>query len=132
MVIRKQRVRNASGLAAVCAVGVLSTGVAQGQDRSYHFDIGNESLSQALRSFALVCGQEVVFTEDIVAGQATSLRGDFTVQGALDRLLQGTDLVAVRSASGIIMIRRRVRETGADVRAIMGFGRTASAASIQI
>jgi hypothetical protein len=74
-------------------------------------------LSQALRQFAHVCGQEVVFTEDMVAGQATSLKGEYTVQGALDRLLQGTDLVAERSTSGAIMIRRRLRQTGADARA---------------
>jgi len=132
MVIRKRRTRNASGLAAVCAVGVLGTTVAQAQGRSYHFDIANESLSQALRNFAHVCGQEVVFTEDIVAGRAKSLRGDYTVQAALDRLLQGTDLVAQRSASGVIMIRRRLRDTGADVRALIGYGRSASAAAYQI
>ncbi len=130
MVIRTRRMRNASGLATVCAVGVLSTGVAHSQDRSYHFDIANQSLSQALRNFAHVCGQEVVFTEDIVAGQARSLQGDYTVQGALDRLLQGTNLVAERSASGVIMIRRRLRDTGADVRAVLGFERTASATAL--
>ena len=109
MVIRTQRMRSASGLALVCAMGVLGTAMAQ-QDRSFHFDITTQSLSQALRNFAHVCGQEVVFTEDVVAGQATSLKGEYTVQGALDRLLQGTNLVAERSASGAIMIRRRLRE----------------------
>src|ERR1700761_760464 len=123
MVIRTQRVRNAPGLVAVCVASILSTGVARAQDRSYHFEIANESLSQALRSFAHVCGQEVVFTEDIVAGQAISLRGDYTVQGALERMLQGTDLVAERSVSGVIMIRRRVRDTGADMRVPVNFGR---------
>lgn len=131
MVVRAQRMRSASGLAVVCAMGVLGTAVAQ-QDRSFHFDIATQSLSQALRTFAHVCGQEVVFTEDVVAGQATSLKGEYTVQGALDRLLQGTNLVAERSASGAIMIRRRARETGADVRAPMSFGRSASAASLQV
>ena len=123
MVIRTQRMRSwaprASSLAVVCALGVLSSAVAQTADRSFHFDITNQSLSQALRSFAHVCGQEVVFTEDMVAGQATSLKGEYTVQAALNRLLQGTDLVAERSKSGAIMIRRRLRETGADVRAPM-------------
>jgi iron complex outermembrane recepter protein len=132
MVIRRQRMRNASGLAAACAAGVLNTGIAYSQDRSYHFEIANQSLSQALRDFAHVCGQEVVFTEDIVRGQAISLQGDYTVQGALERMLQGTDLVAERSVSGVIMIRRRVRDTGADVRALMGFGRTASVAAFQV
>jgi hypothetical protein len=74
MVIRTQRMRSwaprASSLAVVCALGVLSSAVAQTADRSFHFDITNQSLSQALRSFAHVCGQEVVFTEDMVAGQA--------------------------------------------------------------
>lgn len=130
MVIRARRVRNASSLVAVCVAGILGTNVAHSQDRSYHFDIGQESLSQALRAFAHVCGQQVVFTEDLVAGQATSLRGDFTVQAALDRLLEGTDLIAERSASGTIMIRRRLRDTRADVRATLSYGRTASALQV--
>jgi hypothetical protein len=89
--------RSASGLAVVCAIGVLGTAVAQAQDRSFHFDIATQSLSQALRTFAHTCGQEVVFTEDVVAGQATSLqhvkvteRGNETVitfqQPCLDKL----------------------------------------------
>ncbi len=132
MVIRTQRLRNAVGLAVVCALGVLGSAVAQTADRSFHFDIANQSLSQALRNFAHVCGQEVVFTEDMVAGQATSLEGEYTAQAALERLLQGTDLVAQRSSSGAIMIRRRLRETGADARAPAPFGRTASAAAFQV
>jgi iron complex outermembrane receptor protein len=124
--------RSASGLAVVCAIGVLGTAVAQTQDRSFHFDIATQSLSQALRTFAHTCGQEVVFTEEVVAGQATSLNGEYTVQAALDRLLKDTNLVAERSASGAIMIRRRLRETGTDVRAPMSFGRSASAAALQV
>ena len=123
------------GLAVVCAVGVLGTAVAQSADRSFHFDIANQSLSQALRNFAHVCGQEVVFTEDMGAGQAISLRGDYTAQAALDRLLQGTDLVAERSSSGAIMIRHRPHEVGADVdtrRAPLSFGRTASVGTLQV
>src|SRR5919197_616507 len=108
MLIRTRRMRSASSLAVVCAVGALVSAVAHAEDRSFHFDIGTQSLSQALRNFAHVCGQEVVFTEDVVAGQATSLKGEYTVQGALDRLLQGTNLIAERYASGAIMIRRSV------------------------
>src|SRR3954470_20970161 len=132
MVIRTPRMRTASAFAVVCAVSVIGTvdvepAMAQTADRSFHFDIANQSLSQALRSFAHVCGQEVVFTEDMVAGQAISLRGDYTAQAALNRLLQGTDLVAERSSSGAIMIRHRPHEVGADVGARRGplsFGRT--------
>src|ERR1700722_13925196 len=121
MVIRTQRVRNASGLVAACVAGILGTGVAHAQDRSFHFEIANESLSQALRNFAHVCGQEVVFTEDIVAGQATSLKGDYTAQAALDRMLRGTGLIAERSVAGVIMIRRRMLDTGVNMRAPANF-----------
>src|SRR5690349_8857871 len=128
MVIRTQRVRNASSLVAACVAGILGTGVAHAQDRSYHFDIANQTLSQALRNFAHVSGQEVVFTEDVVAGQAASLRGDFTVQGALDRMLRGTGLIAERSISGVIMIRRRALDTGVNIHTPANFERTASVA----
>jgi TonB-dependent receptor len=124
--------RNASGLVAACVAGILGTGAAHAQDRSFHFEIANESLSQALRNFAHVCGQEVVFTEDIVAGQATSLKGDYTVQAALDRMLRGTGLVAERSVSGVIMIRRRMLDTGINVRSPANFERTASVAPLQL
>ena len=132
MVIRTQRVRNASGLVAACVAGILGTGVAHAQDRSFHFEIANESLSQALRNFAHVCGQEVVFTEDIVAGQATSLKGDYTAQAALDRMLRGTGLIAERSVAGVIMIRRRMLDTGVNMRAPANFERTASVAPLQL
>jgi len=133
MVIRTPRMRTASAFAVVCAVGVIGTAVAQSADRSFHFDIANQSLSQALRSFAHVCGQEVVFTEEMVAGQAISLKGEYTAQAALDRLLQGTDLVAERSSSGAIMIRRRTHEaSGANARAPLNYGRTASVGALQV
>ena len=132
MVIRTRRMRNASGLVAVCVAGILGTGPAHAQDRSYHFDIANQSLSQALRNFAHVCGQEVVFTEDIVAGQAITLRGDYTVQGALDKLLRGTGLVAQRSTAGVIMIRRRTLDTTANLRPSPNFERTASLAPLEL
>ncbi len=119
MVIRTQRMRNVPGVAAMCAAGVLSAGVAQSQDRSFHFDIANQSLSQALRNFAHICGQQIVFTEDMVAGQAASLDGDYTAQEALDRLLRGTDLVAERSVSGILMILRRAPDSGADLPSVV-------------
>src|SRR3954471_3565428 len=133
MVIRTPRMRTASAFAVVCAVGVIGTAVAQTADRSFHFDIANQSLSQALRSFAHVCGQEVVFTEEVVAGQAISLKGEYTAQAALDRLLQGTDLLAERSSSGAIMIRRRGNAAnGANARAPLGHGRTASVGALQV
>src|SRR5262245_3443455 len=107
MVIRPRSKRWASGVLIVSGmVGGLMAQAAHAEGRSYHFAIANQSLSQALRNFGHISGQEVIFTEDMVAGLAASLQGDFTAEGALERLLKGTGLVAERSPSGAIMIRR--------------------------
>ncbi len=132
MVTRPQSRRWASGFLIVGSV--IATLMAPGvyaQGRSFHFEIANQSLSQALRSFGHISGQEVIFTEDMVAGLAATLEGDFTAQAALERLLQGTGLVAERSPSGAIMIRKRPRsETATDVRAPMSLERVASASPL--
>src|SRR5262245_5644243 len=98
MVIRPQSKRWASRVLIISSiVGTLMAPAVHAQGRSFHFAIANQSLSQALRNFGHISGQEVIFTEDMVAGLAASLEGDYTAQAALDRLLAGTDLVAERS-----------------------------------
>ncbi|HEV2442865.1 MAG TPA: TonB-dependent receptor [Steroidobacteraceae bacterium] len=97
-------------VAAILAstVGALGTAAAAAHGRVFHFDITPEPLSQALRTYAQICGQDVIFTESVVAGAGTtSLEGDFTADDALSRLLAGTRLVVERSPSGALMIRRR-------------------------
>jgi iron complex outermembrane recepter protein len=97
-------------VAAILAstVGALGTAAAAAHGPVFHFDITPEPLSQALRTYAQICGQDVIFTESVVAGAGTtSLEGDFTADDALSRLLAGTQLVVERSPSGALMIRRR-------------------------
>src|SRR5579872_6180723 len=91
-----------------CSAGALGASAAAAHGRLFHFDITPEPLSQALRTYAQICGQDVIFTEAVVAGAGTtSLVGDFTADEALSRLLAGTKLVVERSPSGALMIRRR-------------------------
>src|SRR5258705_2858292 len=94
-------------LASVLSI-VLGWTAAFAQARTFHFDIPERTLSEALREFGRVSGQEIIFTEDLVHGvHVASLRGDFTADSALERLLKGTGLSAERSASGALMIRRQ-------------------------
>ena len=94
--------------AILAATAALGASAAAAHGRLFHFDITPEPLSQALRTYAQVCGEDVIFTESVVAGAvATSLVGDFTADDALSRLLAGTQLVVQRSPSGALMIRRR-------------------------
>src|SRR5579863_1676025 len=97
-------------VAAILAstVGALGASAAAANGRVFHFDITPEPLSQALRTYAQICGQDVIFTESVVAGAgSTSLVGDFTADDALSHLLAGTQLVVQSSPSGALMIRRR-------------------------
>src|SRR5437016_8720226 len=94
MLIHRRLMRTVSSLVAL---GLLAT-AAVAHERTFHFEISHQSLSQALRSYGQICGLDVIFTENVVAGvDAASLEGESTAQEALNRLLQGTGLVAERS-----------------------------------
>jgi iron complex outermembrane receptor protein len=97
-------------VAAILAssAGAFGASAAAAHGQLFHFDITPEPLSQALRTYAQICGKDVIFTESVVAGAgSTSLVGDFTADDALSRLLAGTQLIVERSPSGALMIRRR-------------------------
>ena len=114
--VRRSASRVSVTVAAILAstVGAIGASAAVAQGQLFHFDITPEPLSQALRTYAQVCGQDVIFTESVVAGAGTtSLVGDFTAGDALSRLLAGTQLVVERSPSGALMIRRR-QQASAD------------------
>lgn len=102
-------------LALLAVIGGFVASAAMSQTRSFHFDIGTQSMSAALRDYAKICGQQIIFTEEVVAGiEAAPLLGDFTAVAALSRLLAGTDLVTELSPSGALMIRTAPRATAAQ------------------
>ena len=95
------------GSIVTAAVALLFATVAPAHQRTFHFDITQQPLSQALRNYGQICGRDVIFTEEVVADSgAASLEGNYTAEEALTRLLAGTNLVAEHSPSGALMIRR--------------------------
>ena len=105
MILNSRTALSKFTLAAVISSVLATSAIAQA--RSYRFDIANEPLSRALRSYSQIAEQEIIFTEDVVAGfGAPTVKGEFTPQEALEKLLEGTGLIAARSPSGAIMIRR--------------------------
>ncbi|MEI9988584.1 MAG: TonB-dependent receptor [Rhizomicrobium sp.] len=78
------------------------------QPQTYTFDIPAEPLSSSLRAFAQVSGQQIIFTDDLVAGKsAPALHGSYSVEDALKQLLAGTGLVIERAPNGAIMVRSK-------------------------
>ena len=95
----------AATIATVAAAGWAAPAAAQA--RSYVFDISNQTLAQALRSYGQISGEQIIFTESLVAGlKPAPLEGEYTAEAALQKLLEGTGLIAERSPSGALMIRR--------------------------
>lgn len=70
-------------------------------------DIPAADLKSALNDYISQSGVELVYKADDVNGlQSQPVRGSFTAQEALARLLQGTNLAAQRGASGAFVVVR--------------------------
>ena len=115
--VKHYRIVASSACSLALLMCMFCVSYARAADRTYHFNIPAEALSQALRTFGQTAGEQIIFTEDLVSGLSFSgLQGDFSAEAALQRLLRGTGLVAERTPTGVIMIRRTARSTKADDR----------------
>ena len=75
-----------------------------------------QPLSSALKDLARQTGIELLYDGDLMRGmQARRLQGRFTVEMALQRLLDGTDLTIRRSNTGAWLIARRPRPNAAPI-----------------
>src|SRR3546814_900422 len=106
--------RHAFLATAVAAALAICATTAAAQDRTYRFELPRQSLAQTLRDYGQIAGQQIVFTEALVEGRsAPELRGTYTAEEALERLLEDSGLTTETNAAGVIMIRREVRDPGA-------------------
>lgn len=77
---------------------------------SYAFpiDIRSKPLAAALQELARQTGIELLYDRQLLRGlRAPAVRGRMTIDAALARLLEGSDLVARRGSSGAWLIARR-------------------------
>lgn len=102
----RRRLLRSTALMAAVAVS-LGAGAALAQERVYSFDIPAASLSKALRDYGRATHQQLLFTEDLTAGKSSSsVQGSLSAGDALQRLLAGSGLRAVRTATGAFVIQR--------------------------
>ena len=102
---------------ALCAAPALGQGQTrvqnqgQGPEKKFTFDLPQLPLSESLKEYARVSGQQIIFTEDLVWGaQSRPLHGSFSADEALTRLLQGTGLSVEHSGAGILVRREQHAE----------------------
>ncbi len=93
------------GVAAICATSPSAW--AQTSPKT-HFNIAGQDLSKALTEVGQQSRREILFSADLARGlRSAAVVGDFTLDGALDRLLAGTGLEHRAAASGSIIITRQ-------------------------
>jgi len=93
-----------AAIAASAAVAIAAPAHAAAQTRSYNIE--GKALSSALKEFGRVSGHHLLFQESLVRGKtAPALKGSFSVDDALARLLRGSGLRGERTANGSIIIR---------------------------
>lgn len=81
-------------------------GQALAQPAVYPFDLPAEPLARALHDYAQISGRQIVFTEADVAGKtAPALKGRYSAQDALRRLLDQSGLEAQVTPTGGVMVR---------------------------
>jgi len=96
--------------AATCACA--AAGVDPAFQR-YVFDIPAQPLAAALGAYAQVTGESLFFDGELAAGKHSArVSGELAAGAALNRLLDGTRLVALYTPAGMLTLR----DTGGDAR----------------
>ena len=91
-------------LALLLSLPSVSACVAAGAKGRY-FDIPAQPAASALNEFAKQADITLIFSYDLVAGESTSLlKGRFTVDAGLTRLLTGTPLSYRQATDGTYLI----------------------------
>lgn len=97
----------ALGCAAAVMAGAASPVWAAVDSNVQHYDIPPAPLGTALNRLGQQAHLLLSFPNDLIAGQSSQgLRGDYTVDEALQALLAGSQLVAVRQPDGRYIIER--------------------------
>ena len=101
---RKRSMAAGAGLALILMTATAPAS-AQPAER-FQFDLPAEPLAQALRDIALRSGRSIIAPDELVrTRQAPALSGMLTPEQAVERLLEGTDLV-VRQVDETLVIER--------------------------
>jgi len=89
----------------------LAAPPAQARAITHRLDIPSQELSAALKAFGAAANEQILFSDDVVAGLlSTHVKGEFSTDEAIAVLLKGSGLKADRTPSGVLLIRAPLRE----------------------
>jgi iron complex outermembrane receptor protein len=100
---------------SIVIVGAMTCSPAAAQEPRAAYDLPPQELKYALRSVARGAGFQLIADSSALRGRhSKALKGDYTLQEALDALLAGSDL-SVEVRSGTIFVRGRSEPSRAAV-----------------
>lgn len=100
------RIRTIAAILAVStSAAALYAPAAHAQQGEPRYDIPAQDLAAALRRYAEISGKQVIAADSLVAGKrSTAVRGRFSAEAALSRLLAGTGL-SIDLVEGALVMR---------------------------
>lgn len=100
-------------LAAV-TVALISAS-AYAEDGKHHFDIPAQPLASALQALAAQSGAAMLYAEQSAAGKTSqSIKGDYTVEEAIHKLLNGSGLIYSIGTDGTVTLKPASNDSGAS------------------
>lgn len=109
---RSRRIRLFSTfVAAACSTLLLGATTlaappAEARAITHRLDIPAQDLGAALKAFGAAANEQVLFSDDVVAGlHSPQLKGEYSTDEAVTLLLKGSGLKADRTPSGVLLIR---------------------------
>lgn len=102
--------------ASAAAAAAFVPAAAYAQEASYDLDIPAQPLGDALRALGRATKHNVVFDGAVVRGKrSTAVKGRFSADAALERMLDETGLVMAKGASGSLTVRLGNGQGGAEL-----------------
>lgn len=110
---------NTLGCAAAVLIATSSPVWAAADNSVQHYEIPPASLGTALNQLGQQAHLLLSFSNDLIAGQnSPGLSGDYTVDGALQVLLAGSQLIAVRQPDGRYTLQRAPASSALELQSI--------------
>lgn len=93
--------------AQAAAAGGHAGGADTGIEATFQFDIPAQPLQSAIEAYSAAAGVSVLYLGTLAIGRTSApVRGRYTPQAALDRLLEGTDLAIGRTTPEAYVLMR--------------------------
>lgn len=91
----------------LAVIAALNAPVVMAAEQIMAFDIPPQALGSALNAYADIAGVQLSYPGELTVGLATSgVKGQYTAQQALTKLLQGTGVTARTTSNGTITLER--------------------------